>query len=120
MEQIYVPTLKANYMVWPLVQVLNFRVVPLQFQLVSSYVFGGEKGEGMRMELMGMCGIAVCIDGGHLLDLLHFVDQFFDKGMMGCLMDPRRHKGSGEEGEGYPYRRHQVPPLQGVGEMEAT
>jgi hypothetical protein len=33
MENIYVPTLKANYMVWPLVQVLNFRVIPLQFQL---------------------------------------------------------------------------------------
>jgi len=33
MEQVYVPTLKANYMIWPLVQILNFRIIPLQFQL---------------------------------------------------------------------------------------
>lgn len=33
MEQVYVATLKANYMIWPLVQILNFRVIPLQFQL---------------------------------------------------------------------------------------
>lgn len=33
MKQVYVPTLKANFMIWPLVQILNFRVIPLQFQL---------------------------------------------------------------------------------------
>jgi hypothetical protein len=32
---IYVPALKANYVVWPAVQMLNFRVMPLQFQIVS-------------------------------------------------------------------------------------
>jgi len=35
-NQVYVPSLKSNYMLWPAVQVLNFRVVPLQFQLVSN------------------------------------------------------------------------------------
>lgn len=34
-QDVYVPALKANYMVWPLVQVLNFRVMPIQFQIVS-------------------------------------------------------------------------------------
>lgn len=29
----YVPTLKANYVVWPAVQVVNFRLMPVQFQL---------------------------------------------------------------------------------------
>ena len=34
-QDIYVPTLKANYMLWPAVQILNFRVMPIQFQIVS-------------------------------------------------------------------------------------
>ncbi|RDW75028.1 hypothetical protein BP6252_06170 [Coleophoma cylindrospora] len=33
LRDMYLPTLKANYMVWPLVQVINFRVMPVQFQL---------------------------------------------------------------------------------------
>jgi len=35
-QDVYIPALKANYMVWPAVQILNFRVMPLQFQIVSS------------------------------------------------------------------------------------
>lgn len=34
-QDIYIPSLKANYMVWPAVQILNFRVLPIQFQIVS-------------------------------------------------------------------------------------
>ena len=34
-QEVYIPALKANYMVWPLVQMLNFRVIPIQFQIVS-------------------------------------------------------------------------------------
>lgn len=33
LRDMYVPTLKANFMVWPLVQIINFRLMPLQFQL---------------------------------------------------------------------------------------
>ncbi|KAI9755806.1 MAG: hypothetical protein M1815_004587 [Lichina confinis] len=36
LKDVYLPSLKANYLIWPAVQVLNFRVVPIQFQLVSS------------------------------------------------------------------------------------
>lgn len=32
-QDMYVPTLKANYILWPAVQILNFRVIPIQFQL---------------------------------------------------------------------------------------
>jgi len=34
-QDVYVPALKANYIVWPAVQMLNFRVMPIQFQIVS-------------------------------------------------------------------------------------
>ena len=34
-QDVYLPALKANFLVWPLVQVLNFRVVPIQFQIVG-------------------------------------------------------------------------------------
>ena len=34
-QDIYLPTLKANWMVWPAVQIVNFRFMPLQFQIVS-------------------------------------------------------------------------------------
>lgn len=33
LRDMYVPTLKANYLVWPAVQLINFRLMPLQFQL---------------------------------------------------------------------------------------
>ncbi|KNG82922.1 protein sym1 [Aspergillus nomiae NRRL 13137] len=32
-QDVYLPTLKANFVLWPAVQVLNFRVVPIQFQI---------------------------------------------------------------------------------------
>jgi len=35
LRDMYMPTLKANFMVWPAVQILNFRVLPIQFQVVS-------------------------------------------------------------------------------------
>lgn len=37
LRDMYVPTLKANYMVWPLVQIVNFRLMPIQYQLVSIF-----------------------------------------------------------------------------------
>lgn len=33
-QEVYIPALKANYIVWPAVQILNFRVMPIQFQIV--------------------------------------------------------------------------------------
>jgi protein Mpv17 len=38
LRDMYVPTLKANFMVWPAVQILNFRVLPIQFQVVSNAI----------------------------------------------------------------------------------
>lgn len=33
LRDMYIPTLKANYIIWPAVQVINFRLMPVQFQL---------------------------------------------------------------------------------------
>ncbi|TQV93652.1 vacuolar membrane protein [Cordyceps javanica] len=38
LRDMYVPTLKANYVVWPAVQLVNFRLMPVQYQLVSPFV----------------------------------------------------------------------------------
>ena len=32
-KDIYIPTLKANFLIWPAVQVINFRLMPLRFQI---------------------------------------------------------------------------------------
>lgn len=32
-QDIYIPSLKANYLVWPAVQLINFRLMPRQFQI---------------------------------------------------------------------------------------
>ncbi|KAF2862759.1 hypothetical protein K470DRAFT_255671 [Piedraia hortae CBS 480.64] len=36
-QDVYIPALKANYILWPMVQMLNFRVMPIQFQIVSNF-----------------------------------------------------------------------------------
>jgi hypothetical protein len=36
-RDVYLPTLKANFVLWPAVQILNFRVIPIQFQIVSCF-----------------------------------------------------------------------------------
>jgi protein Mpv17 len=36
LRDMYIPTLKANFIVWPAVQIVNFRLMPVQFQLVSA------------------------------------------------------------------------------------
>ncbi|OJD18851.1 hypothetical protein AJ78_01184 [Emergomyces pasteurianus Ep9510] len=33
LQDVYTPTLRANFMLWPAVQIINFRVVPIQFQI---------------------------------------------------------------------------------------
>jgi hypothetical protein len=35
-QDIYVPALKANWIVWPAVQMINFRIMPIQYQIVST------------------------------------------------------------------------------------
>lgn len=46
LRDMYVPTLKANYIVWPAVQIVNFRLMPMQFQLVSRPHSHGSSSDG--------------------------------------------------------------------------
>ncbi|KAK3059884.1 hypothetical protein LTS18_009847 [Coniosporium uncinatum] len=40
-QDVYIPALKANYLVWPAVQILNFRIIPIQFQIVRTVLRHG-------------------------------------------------------------------------------
>ena len=33
-QDVYLPALKANFMLWPGVQLINFRLMPVRFQIV--------------------------------------------------------------------------------------
>lgn len=48
LRDMYVPTLKANYAVWPAVQVINFRLMPVQFQLVSAMLFADSSNPSLQ------------------------------------------------------------------------
>lgn len=36
-QDVYLPSLKANFMLWPAVQILNFRIIPFKLQIVCNY-----------------------------------------------------------------------------------
>ncbi|KAF4976873.1 hypothetical protein FZEAL_6515 [Fusarium zealandicum] len=40
LRDMYVPSLKANYVLWPAVQLVNFRLMPVQFQLPFASTIG--------------------------------------------------------------------------------
>lgn len=67
-QDVYLPALKANFMLWPMVQILNFRVIPLQFQIVSTDT------------ILPMAGLikhpAVCFDRWYCVDGISLTDQF--------------------------------------------
>lgn len=66
LRDMYVPTLKANYVLWPAVQVVNFRLMPVQFQLVSLPVTSSPT----PMCLITDDGLsaAICFDGRNRVD----------------------------------------------------
>lgn len=62
LRDMYVPTLKANYMVWPAVQIVNFRLMPVQFQLVRAPPPGAPRAahvaDARRQPFVSTIGIA--------------------------------------------------------------
>lgn len=63
LRDMYLPTLKANYMVWPLVQIINFRLMPLQFQLVGSIIL-------YTFFVHANISLAICVYRWNCLDCL--------------------------------------------------
>jgi hypothetical protein len=67
-QDIYVPALKANWLVWPTVQMINFRVMPIQYQIVRvahSYVL---------MSLISFS--AFCLHRWYRMDSIPFSHEF--------------------------------------------
>lgn len=60
-QDVYLPALKANFMIWPAAQILNFRVVPLQFQIV------GQSATSSCSSLANDC-LAICVNGRYSVD----------------------------------------------------
>lgn len=66
-QDVYVPALKANYMVWPAVQIINFRIMPIQYQIVSCPALVILNTTNIRP--------AICVQCRYCLDRLPFLDQ---------------------------------------------
>jgi hypothetical protein len=57
-RDVYLPTLKANFVLWPAVQILNFRVVPIQFQIVSCVAYDNRLDTDLSQPFVSTIGIA--------------------------------------------------------------
>jgi hypothetical protein len=66
-QDIYVPALKANWLVWPTVQLINFRVMPIQYQIVRV------AHSNVLMLLMSFS--AVCLHRRYRLDSIPLPDE---------------------------------------------
>lgn len=72
-QEVYIPTLKANFVLWPAVQVLNFRVVPIQFQIVSLSI----RGRSAYIDIIS----ALCVRDRYRVDSISFPDQLVRGGL---------------------------------------
>ncbi|KAI1913525.1 hypothetical protein LOZ12_003786 [Ophidiomyces ophidiicola] len=52
LQDVYIPTLKANFILWPVVQILNFRLMPIQFQIVSDTIYSPVAQLWLKWSLM--------------------------------------------------------------------
>ena len=88
-EDVYIPALKVNLMVWPAVQMLNFRVLPIQFQIVSralhtKQAYANEKSLAFR------------VYGRYCLDGVFVNDQLGRGAMKEALVEMHGTCGHGE------------------------
>jgi hypothetical protein len=62
-RDVYLPTLKANFVLWPAVQILNFRVIPIQFQIVS--LPGSPRRDGICTDFLSHSSQPLVLRGPH-------------------------------------------------------
>jgi hypothetical protein len=66
-QDVYIPALKANFLIWPTVQIINFRIMPIQFQIVRRMTFSARY-------LLTVC-LALRFHRWHCLDSIPLPDQ---------------------------------------------
>ena len=71
-RDVYLPTLKANFVLWPAVQILNFRVIPIQFQIVS---FFRDHSAPFRFSADGCFYLAICFLHWYCVDRIPLAHQ---------------------------------------------
>jgi len=74
-SDVYLPALKANWVLWPAVQLINFRFMPLQFQIVSLFV--GERERGLASFFANFWMIAFCFGCRYRVDCLSIAYECF-------------------------------------------
>jgi hypothetical protein len=72
-QDVYVPALKANFLIWPTVQIINFRIMPIQFQIVRRLTFSVRS-------LLTLCS-ALCFHHRYRLDSISLPDQLCRGGL---------------------------------------
>jgi protein Mpv17 len=70
LRDMYVPTLKANFVVWPAIQIVNFRLMPVQYQLVSA-----AESWVLSMQCIDNTFTALCLHCQYCLDRLSLSDE---------------------------------------------
>lgn len=71
-RDVYLPTLKANFVLWPAVQILNFRVIPIQFQIVS---FFRDHSASFRVSTDNCFYLAICFLHWYCVDRIPLAHQ---------------------------------------------
>lgn len=66
-QDVYIPALKANFLIWPTVQIINFRIMPIQFQIVSQLT--------PNLLCLLTTRLALCFHRRYCLDSIPFPDQ---------------------------------------------
>lgn len=89
-QDVYIPALKANFLIWPTVQIINFRVMPIQFQIVCFLA--------LFLMVFANTFAAFCFHRRYRLDRIPLSDQLRRGGIDGspsndfpCTLIPGSH-----------------------------
>lgn len=84
-QDLYLPSLKANFMLWPAAQLLNFRVIPFRFQIVSLIYIIYTDGYLLLMWISSHSCLQLASPGPHIsrsrtrLKMINYDSSFSDR-----------------------------------------